>query len=308
MHAGAPRMNGGIGFAVDGPHALVVAKGASTVTVEDHRRWPMGTVELDQLRAAIAIFANRLGVLGGATIRIEGEMRTHVGMGSATAIRLAALEAFALANGKDTDRAELVESSGRGGTSGVGVNTYFDGGLICDLGRKGNDHFAPSSQAEPAPPALALPSIRMPDWPILLCLPKSVQPKTQAEEIDFFARTTPIPGPASYEASYVALFELYAAAAEGEFAAFCRGVERMQLSAWKLAERAEYGDPLATISKGLLDAGARCVGMSSLGPLLFCLANAGDVARLSQVGQRLDCAVREVRPINRGRVLRFQNA
>ena len=308
MHAGAPRMNGGIGFAVDGPHALVVAKTASSVIIEDHRRWPMGTVELDQLRAAIDVSADRLGVQRGVTIRIEGEMRTHVGMGSATAIRLAALEALALANGIETDRAILVEASGRGGTSGVGVNSYFDGGLICDIGRKGSDRFAPSSQARAVPPALALPSIQMPDWPILLCLPNSLRPKTQAEEIDFFARTTPIPGPASYEASYVALFELYAAAAEADFAAFCRGVERMQLSAWKRAERIEYGDPLATINKGLHDAGAQCVGMSSLGPLLFCLANSEDVARLWQVAQKLDCDVREVRPVNRGRGLRLLNA
>ena len=112
-------------------------------------------------------------------------------------------------------------SSGRGGTSGIGVNSYFDGGLICDLGRKGGGRFAPSSQAGTAPTALALPSVRMPDWPILLCLPKSLQPKTQAEEIDFFARTAPIPAPASYETSYVGLFELYAAAAEIDFAAFC---------------------------------------------------------------------------------------
>ena len=308
MHAGAPRINGGIGFAIEGPHALVVAKAASCIMVEDHRRWPMGTVELGQLRTAIVDLGDRLGVLGGATIRIEGEMRTHVGMGSATAIRLAALEAFALANGKKLDRAVLLESSGRGGTSGVGVNSYFEGGLICDLGRKGNDRFAPSSQSGATPPALALPSIRMPDWPILLCLPNNLQPKTQAEEIDFFARTAPIPSSSSHEASYVALFELYAAAAEGDFAAFCRGVERMQLSAWKRAERVEYGDSLAIINKALLDAGARCVGMSSLGPLLFCLANAGDLARLSQVAQELDCDVREVRPVNRGRVLSFENA
>lgn len=308
MHADAPRMNGGIGFAVDGPQASVVAKAAARVTVEDHRLWPMGAAELDQLRLALIGFADRLGLRDGAAIRVEGEMRTHVGMGSATAIRLAALEALALANGQEVNRAVLVTASGRGGTSGIGVNSYFDGGLICDIGRKSSGRFAPSSQAGTASSALALPSVRMPEWPILLVLPKSLRPKTQADEINFFARTTPVPVAASYEASYVALFELYAAAAEVDFSAFCRGVERMQLSAWKRAERAEFGEALATIGKGLLGAGARCVGMSSLGPLLFCLADAGDVAHLSQVAHRLNCDVREVRPSNRGRVLKISNA
>jgi len=301
-------MNGGIGFAINGPQASVVAKAAASVTVEDHRLWPMKDVELDQLRAALIVFADRVGLRGGVAIRVEGEMRTHVGMGSATAIRLAALEAFALVNGIEADRALLVASSGRGGTSGIGVNSYFDGGLICDLGRKSDAPFAPSSQARSAPPALALPSVPMPDWPILLCLPKSLQPKTQADEIDFFKRSTPLPAPASYEASYIAFFELYAAAAEVDFAAFCRGIEHMQISVWKRAERSEYGEKLASINNCLLDAGARCVGMSSLGPMLFCLADAGDITQLSQVAHMLDCNIREVRPVNRGRVLRWLNA
>jgi len=213
-----------------------------------------------------------------------------------------------LANGNEVDRAVLVAASGRGGTSGIGVNSYFDGGLVCDIGRKGGGRFTPSSQVGTAPPALALPSVRMPDWPILLCLPKSLQAKTQADEIDFFGRTTPLPATASYEASYIALFELYAAAVEVDFTAFCGGIERMQVSAWKRAERAEYGEALVTIANGLLDAGARCVGMSSLGPLLFCLADAEDVAHLAHVAQRLGCDTREVRPINRGRILRTVNA
>jgi len=67
MHADAPRMNGGIGFAIDGPKALVIAKAAAGVTVEDHRRWPMGAAELDQFRAALAIFVDRLGCCGGGS-------------------------------------------------------------------------------------------------------------------------------------------------------------------------------------------------------------------------------------------------
>lgn len=307
MHADAPRMNGGIGFAINSPTASVVAHAASGVTVEDNRPWPMSAVELDQIRISLVLFADRLGLRRGVAIRVEGEMRTHVGMGSGTAIRLAALEAFALANGQEVDRATLVESSGRGGTSGIGVNSYFDGGLICDLGRRRSGDFVPSSRAAPAASALALPSVPMPDWPILLCLPKSLQPKTQAEEIAFFARTAPLPFRASYEATYIALFELYAAAAEVDFAAFSHGIERMQLSAWKQAERAEYGRSLAAIGDDLRTAGARCVGMSSLGPLLFCLAAREELARVSQVARMLDCDVQEVQPVNRGRVLRSAN-
>ena len=95
----------------------------------------------------------------------------------------------------------------------------------------------PSSQAFATQPPLGLPAIPMPDWPMLLCIPRALAPKTQQEEIDFFERVTPLPASASFEASYVALFEIYATVAERDYGAFCRGVDRMQQSAWKRAER-----------------------------------------------------------------------
>ena len=42
---------------------------------------------------------------------------------------LATIEAIAAVTGKRTDRVGLIRASGRGGTSGIGVTTYFDGGL-----------------------------------------------------------------------------------------------------------------------------------------------------------------------------------
>jgi beta-ribofuranosylaminobenzene 5'-phosphate synthase len=244
MHAGAPRMNGGIGFAVDGPTATIEAKPASNIEIEDARRFPMTASELQQLRGALLGFSQRLELKQGAAIRIEGAMQTHVGMGSATAIRLAALQALALVSGRTVARGALVAASGRGGTSGIGVNSYFDGGLVCDLGRSSDgSHFSPSSQVRATSPPLALPSVKMPDWPVLLCIPSTIRTKTQGEEVAFFARTAPLPAAATFETSYIALFELYAAAAEADFGAFCRGIEHMQRTEWKQAERAEYGEP-----------------------------------------------------------------
>lgn len=235
-------------------------------------------------------------------------MRTHVGLGSATGIRLASIEALAIVNESSIDRAAIVRASGRGGTSGIGVNSYFDGGLVCDLGRACGGEFLPSSRAESSLPPLVLPSVAMPDWPILLCLPRDIPAKTQAEEVEFFERTTPLSAEASYEASYIAMFELYAAAVGADFAAFCRGVERMQTTAWKRAERAEYGTGLTAISDGLRAGGARCVGMSSLGPLLFCLADPAEMSDLARVAASFNCDTFQVRPTNSGRRLSISYA
>ncbi len=309
MHAGAPRMNGGIGFAVDGPNAEIKAKLASSIEVLDLRHSPMTDAELGQLQHALTTLSERLEFCNGATIEISGAVRTHVGMGSATAIRLGALEALALVNNHAIARDMLVTISGRGGTSGIGVNSYFDGGLICDFGRAGDgSSFTPSSQARTALAPLALPSVQMPHWPLLLCIPRAIRPKTQEEEAAFFARTAPLPAAASFEASYIALFEIYAATIERDFDAFCHGVNHMQTTAWKHAERAEYGRALNLISEGLQDAGARCVGMSSLGPMLFCFADPSRLNDIAEAARNLNCEVHRVQPANRGREVQITHA
>lgn len=309
MHASAPRMNGGIGFAVDSPNAIIGARSRSAIEVADMRPSPMAASELKQLRDALETFAEYLQLSKGAAIRIDGAMQTHVGMGSATAIRLGSLEALAMVNGRTVPRDTLRTASGRGGTSGIGVNSYFDGGLVCDLGRASDgNQFAPSSQLRAAAPPLALRSVNMPDWPMLLCIPRAIRPKTQDEEIAFFARTAPLPAAASFETSYIALFEIYAAAVESDFAAFCLGVENMQRTAWKQAERAEYGNALALISARLRDAGAQCVGMSSLGPMLFCFADPSRLPDIAATARGLDCNVHHVQPANHGREARYTDA
>jgi beta-ribofuranosylaminobenzene 5'-phosphate synthase len=141
----------------------------------------------------------------------------------------------------------------------------------------------------------------MPEWAMLLCIPRSLRSKTQQEEIAFFRRATPVPAPASFEASYVALFEIYAPIVEGDYAGFCQGVSRMQQTAWKRAERAEYGAPLKKLELALAEAGADCVGMSSLGPMLFCFGKAESLVEITNASDTLDCDMHLTFPANCGR-------
>jgi beta-ribofuranosylaminobenzene 5'-phosphate synthase len=309
MHDGAPRINGGIGFAVDQPRAHIEVRESSQLSVQDHRPFPMAPDELAQLTKSLELFTRTHRLRRWADIRIFGGMLTHVGMGSATAIRLGATEALALLNDFPLAREALVAASGRGGTSGIGINSYFDGGLVCDLGRPNDKNsFAPSSQVRLTRLPLALPAIPMPDWPMLLCVSRAIASKTQQEEIAFFKRTTPLPPSASFEASYIALFEIYATVVEGDYAAFCYGVEHMQQTVWKHAERVEYGCALAALDGALHQAGADCVGMSSLGPMLFCFANPARFASITAAARAMGCDVHYTSPTNRGREILLNDA
>lgn len=309
MHDGAPRMNGGIGFAVEAPLARLDLSTSARTEICDNRPIPMGASEQTQLAGAVAQFIRTYQVAQGVRIEISGAMRTHVGMGSATALRLGAIEGLATLHGLPLARDTLVAASGRGGTSGIGINSYFEGGLICDLGRVADGaRHAPSSITSVTHPPLALPVVALPPWPILLCVPRAIGPKSQAEEIAFFSRTAPLPAPASFKACYIALFGLYAAAREHDYPAFCAAIDAMQDTDWKGAERAEYGDALAGIAAELRAQGADCVGMSSLGPMLFCFAPASRIAALADAADALNCDSYLTAPANRGREVSHNDA
>ncbi|KAF0223081.1 MAG: hypothetical protein FD176_2247 [Rhodospirillaceae bacterium] len=309
MHAGAPRMNGGIGFSVEAPMARLDMCAAERIEIRDNRSIPMGTDEQAQLIKAIAQFADMHRISRGIQIEITGAMRTHVGMGSATALRLGSIEGLAKLRGLQITRDALIRASGRGGTSGIGINSYFEGGMICDLGRAADGaRHAPSSITLPAHPPLALPMVEMPPWPTLLCVPRTIAPKSQVEEIAFFSRTVPLPAPASFKACYIALFGLYAAVRERDYAAFCDGIDAMQDTDWKRAERTEYGDVLSGISTTLREHGADCIGMSSLGPMLFCFAPAQRMPSLITVAHALDCDSYLTVPANHGREVIYDDA
>jgi len=302
-------MNGGIGFAINGPEACIDIAPSNDLLLNDARLNPMSASEIDQLGSLLRAFCSERQMDRMARIDIGGDIRTHFGMGSGTSLRLAAIEGLTLFNGLHLTKAEIISASKRGGTSGVGINSYFEGGLICDLGRSNNgDDFSPSSATQADRPPLALPTITLPEWPMLLCIPRRISPKTQGEEIEFFRRTTPLPDTASFKASYLALFGIYAASAEGDYPAFCRSVNDIQHTAWKQAERSEYGEPLAVICEALRVGGADCVGMSSLGPMIFCFASHAKLGALEKIAADYQCDTFRTAPANRGRQVSLNHA
>lgn len=305
MHKDAPRVNGGVGFAIEEPTALIAARRSDQFSFCDNRSKPMAAEEQLDLCNVLKEFAAQRGLSSAVSLQITGEMRTHVGMGSATGIRLGALECLALLNEIEFSNDDLIAASGRGGTSGVGISTYFRGGLVCDLGRRNyGNRFAPSSRVRPTSAPLTLPILHIDRWPMFLVLPRFAVPKTQIEEVEFFERTTPLLQDDSFEASYVALFEIYAAIADRDYQTFCQGVNHMQTTGWKSAERAEYGPPLQVLGERLMTAGADCVGMSSLGPMLFCFVRSEKIPSFVKHSERLDCELHQTVPRNEGRSVR----
>ena len=64
---------------------------------------------------------------------------------------------------------------------------------------------------------------------------------------------------------------------ESDFDVFCKSIDSIQYTKWKSLERNLYGKELMTAESIIRNAGAKCVGMSSLGPLLYFFGDDIDV-------------------------------
>lgn len=302
LHNGEYRINGGLGFAITDPQCELFFSKATSFSILDNRDHPLTAEEADRLQTLLFEEQKLRGFDHALDIILTGNMRPHAGFGSGTAITLACLEALHLLNESQATSTELIAASGRGGTSGVGIHSYFAGGYVFDLGRRiDGSPFMPSNQTGPKQSPLLLDQGPMPSWEIGICLPTNIPHKSQAEERAFFARTCPLPADEVYETVYHSLFGLYAALREADRPSFCNALKHIQTCTWKQAERREYGEELLEIEEALYTAGADAVGMSSLGPSLFFLAAdvPGVVDKMRIV--RLDCDWLITRPDNHGR-------
>lgn len=304
MHTSPRRKNGGVGFALRGPAATITLSPAGEFHILDERSRALHHAEIARLSSTLRSAKATLRLDHATKIVITGDLATHVGMGSGTAIRLACIEGLLALNGADLHPTEIIQLSGRGSTSGIGINTYFQGGLFLDLGVKDDGaEYAPSGVRRANAIPSSLPQLTLPDWEVCLFVPRNIAAKSQPEETEFFARVLPLKPEASYRACYDALFGIYASILEQDPIGFSAAVEGMQETEWKSLEWREYGDPLFVLRDKVRGLGADYVGMSSLGPMLFAGGPKSFRDNAANAANALDCDVFVTRMSNTGRIV-----
>lgn len=271
MDGNGYRINGGSGFSVEDPKITIRFWRSASFEFYDNRQFGFTKEEINRaIEHLTRIQQQNNRLTSSMNVEISGEMRTHHGFGSSTGVRLAVIEALFLINDVNISREQLAYLSGRGGTSGVGISTYFTGGFVTDLGHIGRTDMMPSSLAEARTSMpLTLLQSEMPKWQIGLCLSNNIEALTEKEEADFFTKICPIDSSQVKEANYHVIYGLTASVLENNFDHFCLSIRNLQNCRWKKEERSLYGDDLSKIESDLYVSGATAVGMSSLGPLLY---------------------------------------
>jgi beta-ribofuranosylaminobenzene 5'-phosphate synthase len=274
MGNGGYRTNGGVGFAIGYPITSVEFKRSTHFQISDKRKNALSSSSEARLSDAINRLCDLHGLKSGISVKVTGDSQPHFGFGTGTSLRLACIEALFILNGIPYTPNLIISSSGRGGTSGIGVHTYFNGGLVLDLGKPGRllEHLPSNQQEDNLSIPLLLKHSPMPEWKIGICIPAGVNSISESQERSFFKRVCPISEKEVHETLYHVIFGLQAAVAESDFSTFCNAISAIQKCRWKHEEREQYGPHLRSIEEKLYKSGASAVGMSSMGPTLYFFA------------------------------------
>ncbi|WP_292391170.1 beta-ribofuranosylaminobenzene 5'-phosphate synthase [Methanosarcina sp. UBA5] len=279
LNAELGRVDGGAGITLESPGLEISATEADTIEVIGNSLLA-GRMQ----KAAQALLPAGKGI----KLQIKDSLPDHVGLGSGTQAALSTAVAIDRIYGLGKSVRELAVAVGRGGTSGIGVAAFENGGFILDGGHKFKDKgaFSPSS-ASRVPPGPVLFRRDFPDWPIVLVIPNG-QGAHDTEEVDLFKKFCPIPLAEVQEVCHVILMQMLPALVEEDLESFGKAINHLQTVGFKRREVELQSKPVLDIKNYMHDNGASGSGVSSFGPVVYgIVGNVAEGKKLQQETQRM---------------------
>jgi beta-ribofuranosylaminobenzene 5'-phosphate synthase len=268
------RAYGGAGFMLEGPRTRVLATrdsqwGLHSDVVLDKR----AEEDLRNMTSALSHLSN-----ASALLSIEEAPPQHVGLGTKTALILSGLVALRTELSIKLEDDALKQLSRRGGTSGIGVHGFFSGGFVVDFGHPQKEilQLGPSSLRAPKNlPALAIQFPIPTNWLFHLILPQGHLWRGETEN-DFFSRNTPIPKQEVLEAISRVYHDLAPAVKEGNLSGVREALLQLHQTGFKARELEAQHSAVKNLFLFLSSQTSCAIGMSSMGPLLYLIAQAND--------------------------------
>lgn len=262
------RANGGAGFTLD----------CLPIEISVHRCSRDQLVTPDDFdcvaRADVEVALNRLRDVWefpATAIRIITSAPQHVGLGTKTAAVLGTLRAVASLYGITITPTELQTLSARGGTSGVGISTFFTGGFVADSGQPAvaDQFYKPSSAAGPSILPVPIVHMGMPTvWNCHLILPPGTR-VAGADEAAFFQNNTPIPDVEVLQVLAAVYHGICPGVASASLSLFRRASVRIHETGFKRREVAAQPPEVGALLRRVNENPTVSAGMSSMGPLLY---------------------------------------
>jgi beta-ribofuranosylaminobenzene 5'-phosphate synthase len=212
-------------------------------------------------------------------INVEHAPTSHIGLGSKTTLLLSIAAGVRQLTGIPLTDTDLQRLSGRGGASGVGIHGFFQGGLIVDVGHADDGGpYAPSGAGSPrsSPTLLARHPVAA-ELSFYLIIFPGLKGAAGADELAFFNRHTPIPQREVLKSLAHLLFGVVPALIEADTHVLQEHLAAFQALGFK-AREVQAAAPQVQAARSALEA-ARigAIGMTSMGPTLFAIADQADL-------------------------------
>ena len=264
------RIDGSVGLAIAQPELRIIAQEANDVLINSNQYAVRAKRTVEKLKKKYDF--------PGINLEVVSEIPTHYGFGSGTQISLSIAQVVNKLYNLKQSVEELAVTVGRGGTSGIGITAFAQGGFILDGGHKYPDQkpsFLPSSAAEQVVPPPLLIRCDFPNWDILIVTPDCDRISGEIE-VNFFKTLCPQPEYTAERLSHLILMKMIPAVFESDLYAFCDAINQIQTFGWKRVEIDARGEVLQNTIDFLLENGAIGVGVSSWGPAIFAFSETMD--------------------------------
>jgi beta-ribofuranosylaminobenzene 5'-phosphate synthase len=275
------RTFGGIGFSIEQPLTILQFEQCSGLEIR-------GLEVLDEegradLTQVIERMTDDRGELHFRAV-LKATPPQHVGFGSKTTLALALIAGVNAFRSIGWSVEQMQKLSGRGAASGVGIHSFFAGGLIWDAGHRASTatQLLPSgSNTVASIPPLAV-RIPFPDaWRVVVVLPAE-RPMTGPEEIKFFVENAPVPKVEALSTMAALYHGVLPAMLLEDYSALASALAEVHRLGFKARELGRWSPPLQMALTALSKDGF-AAGLSSVGPLIYVIIPDDDSAVIDHV-------------------------
>ncbi|MDE0505600.1 MAG: beta-ribofuranosylaminobenzene 5'-phosphate synthase [Candidatus Poribacteria bacterium] len=261
------RIDGGIGIAINDPTFELIAKPSQRIEIKSWQYEERVHAILERLQSKHHF--------PGLHVEFVSEIPAHSGFGSGTQLALALGQAVNTLYDLNLSVPELAFAVARGGTSGIGVAAFDQGGFVLDGGHSYPDRkssFLPSSAVGNVPPPPILLRYPFPSWELLIVSPNCKHISGKAE-VNPFQTLCPQPQSTAERLSHIILMKLLPSIYEGNLEAFGDAINRIQTFGWKKVEIDAQRGVLQQTLDFLRDSGALGAGVSSWGTAILAVGD-----------------------------------
>ncbi|MEG3224861.1 MAG: hypothetical protein BME94_04860 [Methanobacteriales archaeon Met13] len=295
------RVDGGVGLTLEKPSLVLKLKPVERgieVEFSKNRNLILNRRKdyQSKIESAAVKMMEFLGLDGGFNFKVEKTYPNHAGLGSGTQIALAVGKLLSNYVGHDLSAWKIAQIVGRGGTSGIGIAAFQEGGLVVDGGHRISEklEFLPSSASPASPPPVIARYDFPQDWKVLIVVPRFENRISGKKEVNIFQEYCPVPLREVEKLSHLLLMKMMPAIVEGDLDAFGDALNLIQNMGFKKIENQLQNPLIGELMESLRLAGAAGAGMSSFGPTVYAITDKGPNELIKAAEDVLGCHEGEI--------------